>query len=234
MAKRRRRTSQLKWKHLGFTPEGCDDSRTSKYGDPGFLYLCQELRDDWRRVRGYTIKNLRHRPGQRGCNSSFDWTGLDDALSKAGADIGPPPCTVRLGTRALAPEEREALGREAHRNWVAVRKQQRVLGQAVPDEELRAWDELSDEQKEVFRRSAESLALPERAMWDAVAVMRQKMGEKSFRRKMFEISVSVAFEKMAPAWTEAERYRATDIIVNLSEMLYVPPPADPVTGVKGA
>ena len=225
MAKRRRRTLQLKWKHLGFIPEGCDDTRTIKYRDPGFLYLCRELRNDWRSVTGYTIKSLNLRPGQGGCGGSYDWTGLDDALFKVGSDIEPPPCTVSIKPRTLTAEEREEAGREAHRQWVAVR-QQRAAGHPVDDQELRTWNELPDQEKEVFRRGGESLALPEKIMWDAVAQMRQKMGEKAFRKKMFEISVSVAFERMIPAWTEAERFYATDFIAKLSGMLEVPPSAD--------
>ena len=62
---------------LGLHPEGCDDSRTIKYGDQGFRYLCRALRDDWRQFRGYTIKYLRLRPGQGGCNASYDWDGLN-------------------------------------------------------------------------------------------------------------------------------------------------------------
>jgi hypothetical protein len=49
------------------------------------------------------------------------------------------------------------------------------------------------------------------------------MGEKAFRKKMFEIRLSVAIEKMMPEWSEAERYRAIDIVLKLSEMLDVPP-----------
>jgi hypothetical protein len=213
----------MKWKNLGFVPDGWDESRMIKYGDTGFLYLSRLLRDDWRQFRGYTIKDRRWRPGQGGCNASYDWTGLNEAIAKTGTNLQPPPVALSVKPRQLSPDERESLGREAHRNWMAVRKQQRAAGQVVPDEELREWKELSEDLKELFRRSAESLALPEYLMWDAVAEMRRKMGEKAFRKKMFEVSVSVAFERMLPSWSEAERFRATHVIVGLSEMLEVPP-----------
>jgi hypothetical protein len=111
------------------------------------------------------------------------------------------------------------LGKTAYHNWVAVQEQQRAAGHPVADAELRPWDELPDADKEMFRRGGESLAPPEAAMCDAVGQMRQKMGEKAFRKKMFELSISAALEKMIPEWTEAERYRAPDIIVKLSGTL---------------
>jgi len=111
-----------------------------------------------------------------------------------------------------------------------VKKQQRELGQEIPDAEVRNWEELSDEQKEVYRKSADSLALPEYLMWDAIAQMRKKMGEKAFRRKMFELSVSVAFQRLLPDRSEAARYQATDYIVKLSNMLEVPPSAEQQPG----
>lgn len=219
----KRRTPKLKWKNLGFVPHGWDESKMIKYRDPGFLYLCRELRDDWRKLRDYTIKDLKWKPGQGGCNVSHDWAGLDDALSKAGGEPEPPPISLSVKLRELTPDERELLGRESHRHWVAVRKQHRACGQVVADWDLRAWEELSDSEKEVFRKSADSLALPEYLMWDAVAQMRKKMGEKAFRKKMIELSVSVAFERMVPKWSEAQRHHATDYIVKLAGMLVVPP-----------
>ena len=83
-------------------------------------------------------------------------------------------------------------------------------------------------QKEVFRRGGESLAPAEQAMWDAVAVMRQEIGEKAFRQRLFAISVVAAFKKVVPGWAEAERYRPADVVVKLSEMLDAPPPAGPI------
>lgn len=183
----------------------------------------EPLRDDWRSFTGYRVKDLKHRPGQGGGNASFDWDGLDEALNKRGANVESPPTTVRLTYRTLSAEEREALGRYAHRHWVAVREQQRAAGQSVADEELRPWDELPDAEKELFRRGGESMAAPEEAMWAAIGKHCELMGEKAFRRKMFELSVSVAVEKLNPDWSDAERYRATDLILKLSEMLDVPP-----------
>ena len=225
----KRRTSTLKWKNLGFVPEGWDESKMIEYGDPGFLYLCRQLRDDWRSFRGYTIKDLKWKPGQGGCDVSHDWTGLNEALFKVGGNPDPPPIAPSVKLREFSPEERESLGRDSHRHWVSVNEQRRALGRAVHDDEPRAWDDLSDEQREVYRKSADSLAMPEYLMWDAVAQMRQRMGEKAFRKKLFELSVSVTFEKMLPSWSEAERYRATDLIVKLSEMLDVSPGEQPAT-----
>jgi hypothetical protein len=213
----------VKWKNLGFIPNGWDDSRMIKYRDQGFLYLCREYRDDWRKIAGFSVKILKpaHRKGQGYTSCSNDWTGLDEELFKQGADRSPPPVNIHLRPRQLSKEEREEAGQTAHRNWVAVRSQQRAAGQVVADDELRSWDDLPEADRELFRKSGESFALPEHMMWDAVNQMRQKMGEKAFRKKMFEISVSVAMEKMNRDWTEAERYRATDIIVKLSGMLDV-------------
>src|SRR5688572_11647570 len=90
MAKQQRRTRKLKWKHLGFIPNGWDDSQMIKYGDDGFLWLCNELRDDHHKLMNFTIKDRKWRPGQRGGNSSSDWSGLDEAIHKPGAKIGPP------------------------------------------------------------------------------------------------------------------------------------------------
>ena len=154
--------------------------------EPGFLYLCRLLRDDWRQLRGYTVKDLKFRPGTGGCSASYDWTGLDDALLKPGADVEPPSKTIAVKARKLSTGERESLGRTAHRNWVAVRKQQRADGQAVPHEDLQGWVELSEENGELFRRSGETLALPEELMWRAVEAMRETMGEKAFRKKIFD------------------------------------------------
>jgi hypothetical protein len=225
MAKRRRRTLRLKWKHLGFLPEGWDESRTIKYRDEGFLYLCRLLRNDWREFvkLGLTVRDLKWRPGRGGCNCSYDWTGLDDAILRHGRELEPPPLSVRVTARKPGPEEREELGRTAHRNWRAVRQQQRAAGQPVDDADLRPWDELSEGERELFRRGGETLAVPDEMMWAAMAEIRKRMGEKAFRRKMFEVSVSVAIEKLNPDWSEAERYRATHVILNLSEMLEVPP-----------
>jgi hypothetical protein len=125
--------------------------------------------------------------------------------------------------RRLSDEEREELGRTAHRNWIAVRKQQHAAGLAVNEDELRPWSDLPDEDKELFRRSGESLALPDEIFLEALKQQRKLMGEKAFRKKMFEIRLSVAIEKMMPEWSEAERYRAIDIVLKLSEMLDVPP-----------
>jgi hypothetical protein len=82
MAKQRRTEQKLSWKKLGFIPPGYDDSRMIKYGDDGFLYLCRELRDDWREFskRGYTVRVRNFRPGQGGRNCAHDWTGLNEAL----------------------------------------------------------------------------------------------------------------------------------------------------------
>ena len=159
MSKQRRRTLTLKWKNLAFIPEGYDESRMITRGEPGFLYLCRLLRDDWRQLRGYAVKDLKFRPGTGGCSASYDWTGLDDALLKPGADVESPSKTIAVKAQTSSADERESLGRTAHQNWVAVRKQQRADGQAVPYEDLQGWVELFEEKRELFRRSGETLAL---------------------------------------------------------------------------
>lgn len=225
MAKRSR-VPKLKWKNMGFIPHGCDDSKMLKHGDPGFLFLCQQLRDDWRKFSGFTIKDRTWRPGRKSGSSSFDWAGLEDAVYKPGAHVDPPDVGVRVQLRKLTPEERETFGRDAYRTWVAVRSQHKVMGQDVPDEELRPWGDLAEAEKEVFRNSAASLAEPEQMFWDGLAQVRKQMGEKAFRKKMFELSVSVAIEKMLPSVTEAERFWVTDMVVKLSGMLEVPQAVD--------
>jgi hypothetical protein len=232
MAQKGRRSARFKWKHMGFIPRGWDDLRAIKYGDPGFLYLCRQLRDDWRQVRDYCVRDLKFRPGQGGRNVSYDWTGLDDALVNPGAKVEPPRTTAPVRVRKLNPEERESFGQEAHRHWVAVRTQQLALGEAVSEEELIAWDNLPKDKKQLFSRSGESLAMPDYVMLETAAALRKNMGEKAFRRKMFEICVSVAFERMLPEWTEAQRYHAHDMIVKLSEMLDVPTAAEANTGQR--
>lgn len=69
------------------------------------------------------------------------------------------------------------MGQTAHANWIAVRRQQRAQGQVVEEKELRSWQMLADEEKELFRCSGEELALSEEAMWEGVAQLRRKMGE---------------------------------------------------------
>lgn len=222
MAKRQRRTRKLNWKRLGFIPNGWGETQMIKYGDEGFLYLCNELRNDYRKLINFTIKDRKWRPGQRGGNYSHDWSGLDEAIHKSGAKIGPPNLMPKVLPRKLSDAEREELGRIAHKNWVAVLEEQRKCGREVSDGELRPWSDLHDEEREFFRRSGESLALPEYIMWDTLAAWRKLVGEKAFRKKMFELSVSAAIERMNRDWTEGERYRATDVIVKLSGILDVP------------
>ena len=50
-------TLHLNWKDLGFMPAVRDESRMIKYRDEAFLYLCRDLRADYRRVMGYTIED---------------------------------------------------------------------------------------------------------------------------------------------------------------------------------
>jgi hypothetical protein len=157
-------------------------------------------------------------------NTPFDWKGLGDAIFAAGADLKPPPSTIRLTYRVPGKEVRELLGREAHRQWRAVRKQQQLAGQAVADDELRPWHQLSDAEQEVFRKGGESLAMPEEAFWAELERQRKLMGEKAFRKKIFELSVAAVIKKENPNWTEAERYQVSDIIEKLSEMFDVPAP----------
>jgi hypothetical protein len=216
------RKIRMNWKQLGFIPSGCDESSMIKYGDEGFLYLCNELRNDYRKVANFTIRDRKWRPGQPSGNGSTDWSGFYEAIDKPGAKIGPPDIFVKLVPRVLSKEERDELGKTAHANWVAVMAERRRCGQAVSDAELRRWDDLSDEERELFRRGAESLAQPEYATWDALTRWRQMVGEKVFRKKMFEVSVSAAFERMTPNWTTAEKYQATAVVVKLSEMLDIP------------
>lgn len=196
-----------------------------KYRDDGFLYLCRELRNDALNFykHRYTVRDRKFRPGQGGRNVSTDWTGFDEAIFKNGPDLSMPPMSVWLQPRELTPEEREKAGRIAHQNWVAVRLQNRAAGEPIDDADLRPWDELADAEKDTFWKAGESLALPDAVMWDLFNQMRKKMGEKAFRKKLFEVSLSVAIERMMPDWSEAERYRATDYIVKLAGMLDVPP-----------
>jgi hypothetical protein len=223
---RSRKPIRLKWKNLGFIPPGCDDSQMIKYPDKGFLYLCLLLRNDWREYvkLGFTTKDRKWRPGQGGGNGSYDWTGLREAIDKIGGEPEPPELSIRVTVRKPLPEEREHLGQTAHRNWQAVRHQQREAGEAVDDAQLRPWAELSDVDRELFRKSGEMLAVSEETMWAAVAEMRKRMGERAFRRKLFELCVSISFERMNPDWSPAERENATRRMVGLSEMLEVPPP----------
>jgi len=88
---------------LGFVPDGWDESKMIKYRDPGFLYLCRQLRDNWLAFRGYTIKDLKWSPGQGGRNVSNDWTGLDEALFKVGGNPDPPQSPCRSGCASLPP-----------------------------------------------------------------------------------------------------------------------------------
>jgi len=194
-----------------------------EFGDEGFLYLCRQLRDDWRSFRGFSVHDLKCHPGDGGYNVSHDWTGLKEEIAKRGGNLAPPLVDVQVRLHKPGPEEREELGRTAHANWVAVRRRQRAEGQAVDEKDLRPWQELTEKEQGLFRQSGEALALPDRIMWEGVAQMRKKMGEKAFRKKMFELSVSVAVERMMPDWSEAERFRATHGLVGLSEMLEVPP-----------
>jgi hypothetical protein len=232
MTKPKIRTRRLKWKNLGFIPEGWDESQMIKYGDEGFLFLCNELRDDYRKLTNYTVKDRKRRPGWRGGNCSHDWSGLDEANYKPGAKTGPPNQAPKVLRRTLCDEERQQLGRTAHQNWVAVLEQHRKCGREVSDADLRTWLELCDEEREMFRRSGEALALSDYVIWDWLAGWRKMVGEKTFRKKMFELSVSAAMQTWNSDWTDAQRYMATDIIVKLSEMLNVPPPAETASGAS--
>src|SRR5580765_2294224 len=109
MAKAKRPARRLKWKHLGFIPNGWG-SLMIKYGDEGFLFLCNELRNDYRKLTNFTIKDRKWRAGQPGGNSSHDWTGLNEAIHKPGAMTGPPNLVQKVVPRALGADEREQLG----------------------------------------------------------------------------------------------------------------------------
>lgn len=125
-----------------------------------FFICAREYRQDYRRLSGYTVKMLNMPSSGRGRNRSTDWTGLDEAIFRSGPDLPPPPVTIRVTPRQLTAEEREALGRTAHRNWVAVRTQQRAAGAAVDEWELREWDEISEDEKELFRRGGDGPVAP--------------------------------------------------------------------------
>ena len=47
----------------------------------------------------------------------------------------------------------------------------------------------------------------------------RRWARKTFRKKMFELSIEAAFQSWLPDWSDAERYRATDIITKLAGML---------------
>lgn len=223
MAKAKQTTHKLKWKNLGFIRNGWDESQMIKYSDEGFLWLCRELRNGYRKLNNFTIRDRKWHPTQRSGSRSWDWNGLDEATRKPFAKINPPDLAPKVLPRTLCAEEREELGRTAHSNWVAVLEQQRRCGVEVADADLRPWSDLSDAEREFFRHSGESLALPDYMMWDWLASWRKMVGEKSFRKKMFELSVSAAMQTWNRDWTEAQRYMAADTIVKLSGMLEVPP-----------
>lgn len=205
MAKRKRQTPGIKWKNLGF------------------LYLCRELRNDPQNFykHRYTIRDRKFRPGQGGRNVPTDWGGLDEAIFKHEPNLSLPPLSCPLRPRHLTAEEREEAGRTAYLNWAAV-KQQQAGGEPAGQPEVRPWEELTEREKDVFRKAGESLATPENMMWDMLGQIRKRMGEKAFRRNLFEVTLPVAIERMLPDVSEAERHYVTDYIVKLSRMLDVP------------
>jgi len=125
--------------------------------------------------------------------------------------------------------DREELGIWAHQVWLTVKKQQRKAGLPVNKPDLALWEELTESAREVFRKSGESLLANKKAkenyeaMWLAeMPRVRKEMGEKAFRAKLFEVCVAQAVSRIAPQMTEAEQYRATDVIVKMAGMLEVP------------
>jgi hypothetical protein len=85
---------------------------------------------------------------------------------------------------------------------VAVLEQQRAEGREVLESELRAWGELSESDRNRFRRAGESFAMSDHVMMDVLLAWRKQVGEKAFRRKLFEMSVSVMLEGAMPNWAE--------------------------------
>jgi len=118
--------------------------------------------------------------------------------------------------------ERERSGQKARRFWAAVQLARRAAGQNVGEVDLRAWNDLPDSEQEIFRRGADAITVPDEVMWAKLEEQRKFMGEKAFRTKIFELCVDIMIENIRPEFSEAERYRAVDQIVKLTEMLEVP------------
>ena len=128
--------------------------------------------------------------------------------------------------RKLTTEEREDLGKWARRVSQSVREFEKAAGKTVNEDELRPWNEISEDDREIFRKGGEIFAndvLPsEQAYLDQLARTRAEMGEKAFRQKMFSICIDVAVERIASNLSELERHKAAEAIVGLSGMLDVP------------
>ena len=122
----------------------------------------------------------------------------------------------------IGAEEREILAEQAHRVWHTVQVQRKKAGERIADTDLKAWHELPDVEKRAFREAGEENALADGEMWSQVEAMRAAMGEKAFRQRVFEICITEAVSRIADHKTDAERYRAADVIIKLAGMLDVP------------
>jgi hypothetical protein len=133
--------------------------------------------------------------------------------------------------RPLTPEERENVGKWTRRITQAVREFEKQAGKEVTDEELRPWNEISDEDREIYRKAGEAIAggmlLSEQYMWERVMPqVRAEMGEKAFRRKLFSICIEQAVQGIAPHLSELEHHKTVESIMGLSKMLEVPKETD--------
>jgi hypothetical protein len=128
--------------------------------------------------------------------------------------------------KPLTADEREALGKWAKRVSQSVSEFEKEAGKTVKANDLLAWQDLSEEDRELYRKGGEAIAggslRSEQAMWDQLALIRAEMGEKAFRKKIFSICIDIAVEGLAPHLSELDRYKAVESIVGLSGMLEVP------------
>lgn len=110
---RKRHVPKIKWKHYVFTPRGADrEAHGIKYGDEGFLHLCQRL-NNGDHLYEYEISLSRVLPSQRGQNVATDWTGFKEALWKYECQHPPKP-SVFTGRYQHCEEGREVRARMLH------------------------------------------------------------------------------------------------------------------------
>src|SRR5687768_16292338 len=110
--------------------------------------------------------------------------------------------------KPLTPEEREALGKWARRISQSVQEFEKAAGKPISEDELRACETTTDEDREYYRKGGEADAggvlRSEQFMWHQLGQDRRQVGEKAFRQKVFSICIDIAVELIAPHLSELE------------------------------